>query len=153
MPKVCFIQAFPQLEQLQQQFCDKVQAQSLDYFSKDGSVRNVVPDPDVPHGCDANSVEYEFSLPPFLSSCINNVGVELNLASALTYYFHSVIYMMLDILGLTWYLELYLNWDLEREMRHCLGYCLTCHFEDQVLSGLGLFHQGFQYRMERWDTL
>lgn len=57
MPKVCFIQALPKREQLQQQFYDELQAQSFDCFSKDASVRNVVPDPDVPRGFDANSVE------------------------------------------------------------------------------------------------
>lgn len=61
-----FFQAFPQLEQLQQQFCDKVQAQSFDCLLKDCSVRSVVPDPDVPLGCDADSAEYEFSPPLIL---------------------------------------------------------------------------------------
>ncbi|XP_038901186.1 CCR4-NOT transcription complex subunit 11 isoform X2 [Benincasa hispida] len=53
------LHAFPQLEQLQQQFCDKVQAQSFDCFLKDCSVRSVVPDPDVPLGCDSNSTEFD----------------------------------------------------------------------------------------------
>ncbi|KAG7011101.1 CCR4-NOT transcription complex subunit 11 [Cucurbita argyrosperma subsp. argyrosperma] len=53
------LHAFPQLEQLQQQFCDKAQGQSFDCFLKDCSVRNVVPDPDVPLGCDANSAEFD----------------------------------------------------------------------------------------------
>ncbi|KAE8651994.1 CCR4-NOT transcription complex subunit 11 [Cucumis sativus] len=53
------LHAFPQLEQLQQQFCDKVPAQSFDCLLKDCSVRSVVPDPDVPLGCDANSAELD----------------------------------------------------------------------------------------------
>ncbi|XP_023532661.1 CCR4-NOT transcription complex subunit 11-like [Cucurbita pepo subsp. pepo] len=51
--------ALPKREQLQQQFYDELQAQSFDCFSKDASVRNVVPDPDVPRGFDANSVEFD----------------------------------------------------------------------------------------------
>lgn len=52
-------QAFPQHEQLQQQYADKVHPEPYNSPFKDGSVKNVVADPDVPHGCDATSSEYD----------------------------------------------------------------------------------------------
>lgn len=53
------IQSFPQREQLQQQYCGKGQPEPFKCLFKDNSVKNVVPDPDVPHGCNSNSSEYD----------------------------------------------------------------------------------------------
>ncbi|XP_015868245.2 uncharacterized protein LOC107405673 isoform X1 [Ziziphus jujuba] len=53
------LHAFPQLEQLKQQYCDKVHPEPYNCPFKDGSVKNVVPDPDVPRGCDPNSSELD----------------------------------------------------------------------------------------------
>jgi hypothetical protein len=53
------VHSFPQCEQLQQQYCDKIHPEPYNCLFKDGSVKSVVPDPDVPNGCDANSLEYE----------------------------------------------------------------------------------------------
>ncbi|KAK9292204.1 hypothetical protein L1049_020166 [Liquidambar formosana] len=50
---------FPPHEQLQQQFCDKSRPQSYSCLFRDASVKNVVPDPDVPNGCDPNSPEFD----------------------------------------------------------------------------------------------
>ncbi|KAK2973865.1 hypothetical protein RJ640_029681 [Escallonia rubra] len=52
-------EAFPQREQLQQQFCAKVHPEPFNCLFKDSSVKNVVPDPDVPRGCDASSPEFD----------------------------------------------------------------------------------------------
>ncbi|XP_057430537.1 uncharacterized protein LOC130723484 [Lotus japonicus] len=50
---------FPPLDQLQQQFSDKVHPKPYHCLFKDGSVRNVVPDPDVPPSCDPDSSEFD----------------------------------------------------------------------------------------------
>ncbi|XP_019432523.1 PREDICTED: CCR4-NOT transcription complex subunit 11-like [Lupinus angustifolius] len=50
---------FPPLDQLQQQFPDKVHLEPYPYLFKDGSVKNVVPDPDVPSNCDVDSPEFD----------------------------------------------------------------------------------------------
>ncbi|XP_027189648.1 uncharacterized protein [Cicer arietinum] len=49
----------PPLDQLQQQFSDKVHQEPNHCLSKDGSVKNVVPDPDVPPNCDTDSSEFD----------------------------------------------------------------------------------------------
>ncbi|KAF1898300.1 hypothetical protein Lal_00033066 [Lupinus albus] len=49
---------FPPLDQLQKQFPDKVHLEQYQCLFKDGSVKNVVPDPDVPSNCDVDSPEY-----------------------------------------------------------------------------------------------
>ncbi|KAL5753417.1 hypothetical protein ACOSP7_023598 [Xanthoceras sorbifolium] len=51
--------SFPLREQLQQQYCDKIHPEPYNYSHINVSVKNVVPDPDVPLGCDANSPEFE----------------------------------------------------------------------------------------------
>ncbi|KAK2656447.1 hypothetical protein Ddye_009499 [Dipteronia dyeriana] len=51
--------SFPQHEQLQQQYCDKVHSEPYNYSHINVTVKNVLPDPDVPHGCDANSPEFQ----------------------------------------------------------------------------------------------
>ncbi|CAK9166906.1 unnamed protein product [Ilex paraguariensis] len=51
--------AFPQREQLQQQYCDKVHTLPFNCLFKNSAVKNVVPDPDVPRGCDENSPEFD----------------------------------------------------------------------------------------------
>ncbi|XVF58908.1 hypothetical protein PTKIN_Ptkin07bG0103700 [Pterospermum kingtungense] len=52
-------QTFPQREQLQQQYFEKVHPEPYSSILKNASVRNVLADPDVPHGCDANSAELD----------------------------------------------------------------------------------------------
>ncbi|PSS21567.1 CCR4-NOT transcription complex subunit like [Actinidia chinensis var. chinensis] len=51
--------AFPQLEQLQQQYINKVHPEPFKCLFKNTCVKNVIPDPDIPHGCDENSPEFE----------------------------------------------------------------------------------------------
>ncbi|CAL0303220.1 unnamed protein product [Lupinus luteus] len=50
---------FPPLDQLQKQFPDQVHLEPYLYLLKDGSVKNVVPDPDVPSNCDVDSPEFD----------------------------------------------------------------------------------------------
>ncbi|CAL0328094.1 unnamed protein product [Lupinus luteus] len=49
---------FPPLDQLQKQFPDEVHLEQYHCLLKDGSVKNVVPDPDVPSNCDIDSPEF-----------------------------------------------------------------------------------------------
>lgn len=51
-------QTFPALDQLQQQYSDGAHSESYNCLFKDTKVKNVMPDPDVPSGCDKNSPEY-----------------------------------------------------------------------------------------------
>ncbi|KZV21794.1 hypothetical protein F511_02952 [Dorcoceras hygrometricum] len=51
--------SFPQREHMQQQYCNKIQPEPLKCPFKDNSVNNVIPDPDVPHGCNSNSSEFD----------------------------------------------------------------------------------------------
>jgi hypothetical protein len=53
-----YCQAFPSREHLQHQYGDKVHPGADNSLFKNISLKNIVPDPDVPHGCDANSQEY-----------------------------------------------------------------------------------------------
>ncbi|XP_009378391.2 CCR4-NOT transcription complex subunit 11 [Pyrus x bretschneideri] len=53
------VHAFPQHEQLQQQYADKVHPERFISPFKDASIRSVVADPDVPRGCDVNSLEFD----------------------------------------------------------------------------------------------
>ncbi|GAB2224605.1 hypothetical protein Droror1_Dr00005367 [Drosera rotundifolia] len=50
---------FPPREQLQEQLNIKVDPEPYDSFLRDCSVKNVVPDPDLPLGCDVHSPEFE----------------------------------------------------------------------------------------------
>ncbi|KAF1884345.1 hypothetical protein Lal_00033518 [Lupinus albus] len=50
---------FPPLDQLQQQFPDNAHLELCHHLFKDGSVKNVVPDPDVPSNCDIDSPEFD----------------------------------------------------------------------------------------------
>ncbi|XP_022750843.1 CCR4-NOT transcription complex subunit 11-like isoform X2 [Durio zibethinus] len=52
-------QAFPQGEQLQQQYLEKHHPEPYACLLKNTSVKNVLADPDVPHGCDANPAELD----------------------------------------------------------------------------------------------
>ncbi|KAL9414371.1 hypothetical protein AB3S75_042775 [Citrus x aurantiifolia] len=52
--------AFPQREQLQQQHCDKVHPEPFNSAYINASTKNAFPDPDLPHGCDPNSPEFDF---------------------------------------------------------------------------------------------
>ncbi|XP_022741411.1 uncharacterized protein LOC111293002 isoform X4 [Durio zibethinus] len=51
-------QTFPQGEQLQQQYFEKVDPEPYTCLLKNTVVKNVLADPDVPRGCDANSAEH-----------------------------------------------------------------------------------------------
>ncbi|KAL6994849.1 hypothetical protein U1Q18_041437 [Sarracenia purpurea var. burkii] len=51
--------AFPQCEQLQQQYRNKVHPEPFNSIFKNTCVKNVVPDPDIPHSCNENSPEFE----------------------------------------------------------------------------------------------
>ncbi|GAB4835496.1 hypothetical protein Ancab_000405 [Ancistrocladus abbreviatus] len=51
--------AFPSHEQLLEQFCNKDLPQPYNCLFKDSSVKNVIPDPDVPRHCDANSPQFD----------------------------------------------------------------------------------------------
>ncbi|GLT41572.1 hypothetical protein SLA2020_156250 [Shorea laevis] len=50
--------AFPQGEQLQQQYCDKVHSEPFTSIFKIAAIKNVLSDPDVPCGCYANAPEF-----------------------------------------------------------------------------------------------
>ncbi|XP_022741409.1 CCR4-NOT transcription complex subunit 11-like isoform X2 [Durio zibethinus] len=52
-------QTFPQGEQLQQQYFEKVDPEPYTCLLKNTVVKNVLADPDVPRGCDANSAELD----------------------------------------------------------------------------------------------
>ncbi|CDP15717.1 unnamed protein product [Coffea canephora] len=51
--------AFPSSEQLQQQYCSKVGPEPFGSLFRN-HVINILPDPDVPHGCDPNSTEFDW---------------------------------------------------------------------------------------------
>ncbi|XP_058209901.1 uncharacterized protein LOC131322556 isoform X1 [Rhododendron vialii] len=51
--------ALPQREQLQKQYCNIAHPESFNCLFKNACVKNVVPDPDLPPGCDQNSQEFE----------------------------------------------------------------------------------------------
>ncbi|KAI9087844.1 hypothetical protein K1719_030174 [Acacia pycnantha] len=53
------LHVFPQLDQLQQQVSVEEHPEQYKCLFKDSSVKNAVPDPDIPHGCDANSPEFD----------------------------------------------------------------------------------------------
>ncbi|KAF9664028.1 hypothetical protein SADUNF_Sadunf17G0113500 [Salix dunnii] len=53
------VHAFPSREQLQHQYSDKVHPEAHNSILKNESLNNIVPDPDVPRGCDANSPEFD----------------------------------------------------------------------------------------------
>ncbi|WMV24992.1 hypothetical protein MTR67_018377 [Solanum verrucosum] len=51
--------SFPQREQLQQQYGSKALPEQFQCFIGNNSVKNSIPDPDVPRGCDSNSLEFD----------------------------------------------------------------------------------------------
>ncbi|KAB5516673.1 hypothetical protein DKX38_027321 [Salix brachista] len=53
------VHAFPSREQLLHQYSDKVHPEAHNSILKNESLKNIVPDPDVPRGCDANSPEFD----------------------------------------------------------------------------------------------
>ncbi|KAJ6684305.1 hypothetical protein OIU85_007944 [Salix viminalis] len=53
------VHAFPSREQLQHQYSDKVHPEAPNSILKNESLKNIVPDPDVPRGCDANSPQFD----------------------------------------------------------------------------------------------
>ncbi|CAI9108860.1 OLC1v1008560C1 [Oldenlandia corymbosa var. corymbosa] len=52
-------QAFPTREQLQQLYCSEAHPESYNSFFRNKPVKNILPNPDVPHGCNANSSEFD----------------------------------------------------------------------------------------------
>nr|KJB71324.1 hypothetical protein B456_011G116800 [Gossypium raimondii] len=52
-------QTFPQKEQLQKQYLEKAHPEPYACLLKSTAVKNVLADPDVPPGCDANSAEFD----------------------------------------------------------------------------------------------
>ncbi|KAG5247344.1 CCR4-NOT transcription complex [Salix suchowensis] len=53
------VHAFPPREHLQHQYGDKGHPEAYKSLFKNISLKNIVPDPDVPHGFDANSQEFD----------------------------------------------------------------------------------------------
>ncbi|KAK4354161.1 hypothetical protein RND71_026355 [Anisodus tanguticus] len=51
--------SFPQREQLQQQYGSKALPEQFQCLFRNNSVKNSIPDPDVPRGCDSNSLEFD----------------------------------------------------------------------------------------------
>ncbi|KAL2941281.1 CCR4-NOT transcription complex subunit 11 [Bienertia sinuspersici] len=49
-------EAFPTREQLQEQFCNAVGPEPYNFLLKNASIKNVIPDPDVPPHCDATQM-------------------------------------------------------------------------------------------------
>ncbi|XP_068647619.1 uncharacterized protein [Aristolochia californica] len=56
-------QVFVSREQLQKQYCDKAHSEPFNSAFRSAAVKNVIPDPDLPRGCDPNSPELEILLP------------------------------------------------------------------------------------------
>ncbi|EOX92771.1 Uncharacterized protein TCM_001652 isoform 2, partial [Theobroma cacao] len=56
-------QTFPQQEQLQQQYFEKVHPEPYSCLLKNTAVKNVLADPDLPCGCDANSADLDLLQP------------------------------------------------------------------------------------------
>ncbi|KAL0429720.1 UNVERIFIED_CONTAM: CCR4-NOT transcription complex subunit [Sesamum radiatum] len=73
---------FPQREHIQQQYCGKVQQELFKCVFKDNSVKNVVPDPDVPRGCNSNSPEFDAQ--PGVTSKIGSGNIDETLAGLLS---------------------------------------------------------------------
>lgn len=57
----------PPVDQLQKQYLTKTDPDLFNVFFKDVAVKNVIPDPDVPRGCDVNSPEFD-SVKPKIGS-------------------------------------------------------------------------------------
>ncbi|KAK4414022.1 CCR4-NOT transcription complex subunit [Sesamum alatum] len=74
--------SFPQREHIQQQYCGKVQQEPFKCVFKDNSVKNVVPDPDVPRGCNSNSPEFDAQ--PGVTSKIGSGNIDEALAGLLS---------------------------------------------------------------------
>eukprot|EP00262_Sarcandra_glabra_P006333 TRINITY_DN1850_c0_g1_i3.p1 TRINITY_DN1850_c0_g1~~TRINITY_DN1850_c0_g1_i3.p1 ORF type:complete len:386 (-),score=60.02 TRINITY_DN1850_c0_g1_i3:138-1295(-) len=54
---------FLSCDQLQKQYCDNAQAEPYNCIFRSAAVKNVISDPDIPRGCDADSPEFDF-VPP-----------------------------------------------------------------------------------------
>ncbi|KDP24230.1 hypothetical protein JCGZ_25887 [Jatropha curcas] len=85
--------AFPQREELQQQYCDKVHFEPYNSLFKNATVKNIVPDPDVPRNCDANS--QEFDLQPGAKPKLGSGDREENLTGLL-------VHLSLEGIGPQW---------------------------------------------------
>ncbi|XP_042063496.1 CCR4-NOT transcription complex subunit 11-like [Salvia splendens] len=118
--------SFTQREQLQQQYCVKVQTEPFKCLLKDNSVKNIVPDPDVPRGCDSNSSEFDSQ--PGVTSKIGSGNKEETLVGLLSSF-------SLDGLGPQWIRPLpprlpvmdgelmWLNPDMNHELLWDYGMC------------------------------
>ncbi|KAL1563842.1 CCR4-NOT transcription complex subunit [Salvia divinorum] len=118
--------SFPQREQLQQQYCGKIQPEPFKCMLKDNSLKNIVPDPDVPCGCDSNSSEFDAQ--PGVTSKIGSGNREETLVGLLSS-------LSLDGLGPQWIRPLpprfpvmdgellWLNPDMNHELLWDYGMC------------------------------
>ncbi|KAG8383326.1 hypothetical protein BUALT_Bualt04G0000900 [Buddleja alternifolia] len=74
--------SFPQREHVQQQYCGKVQPEPFKCSFKENSVKNIIPDPDVPHGCNSNS--HEFDAQPGVTSKLGSGNRDETVAGLLS---------------------------------------------------------------------
>ncbi|XP_051119253.1 uncharacterized protein LOC127243330 [Andrographis paniculata] len=74
--------SFPQREILEQQYCGVVHPEPFKCLFKDNAVKNVIPDPDVPRGCNSNSLE--FDAPPGVISKLGSGNRDETLAGLLS---------------------------------------------------------------------
>lgn len=56
------MQTFLTHEQLQKQYSDKLPVEPFKRYFNNASIKNVIRDPDIPQGCDADAPEYAFHL-------------------------------------------------------------------------------------------
>ncbi|KAG6421468.1 hypothetical protein SASPL_118021 [Salvia splendens] len=121
-----YINNFDLSSHLQQQYCVKVQTEPFKCLLKDNSVKNIVPDPDVPRGCDSNSSEFDSQ--PGVTSKIGSGNKEETLVGLLSSF-------SLDGLGPQWIRPLpprlpvmdgelmWLNPDMNHELLWDYGMC------------------------------
>ncbi|KAL3617699.1 hypothetical protein CASFOL_038020 [Castilleja foliolosa] len=74
--------SFPTREHLQQQYCVNTWSETFKSCFKDHAVRNVIPDPDVPRGCNSNSTEFDAK--PGLTSKIGSGNREETVAGLIS---------------------------------------------------------------------
>ncbi|KAG6424490.1 hypothetical protein SASPL_114908 [Salvia splendens] len=118
--------SFPQREQLQQQYFCKIQPEPFKCLLKDNCVKNIMPDPDVPRGCDSNSSEFDSQ--PGVTSKIGSGNKEETVVGLLSS-------LSLDGLGPQWIRPLpprlpvmdgellWLNPDMTHELLWDYGMC------------------------------
>lgn len=129
-------QDFPSLDQLKQQFSDKVNQEPYHHLFKDGFVKNVVPDPDVPPNCDTDSSEYGPVqwIDKFMKHLFSYFFTLFN-----SFPIHILEWKIEDyavdnndglLIGLISDLERSLNLAPEIKMKQWLAYCQIFHWKD-----------------------